>query len=463
MNATLIRSGLITAVVFAAYSNAFFGVFQFDDFNVIVDELSVHSFSAWLSGPAFGIRPLLKLSYALNWTGDRGIFGFHLFNVAVHAVNAVLVLLLSRSFCNRFPSLRQHSGAIALTTALVFALHPVQTEAVTYISGRSMSLMAMFYFGSMLAYVRGVESKSVFQQHILSSLLFGAAVAVRETAITLPFALLLWESAGQTTSATRIIARSQPVQWAMLGGIIVMLLAHPVYRDLMLFSLDTRSIAANLMNQVHGVFYLLSRFVAVHRLNIDPDLPVAHSWSVMLAAESALLLAALVLGVAALRGRPWIGFGLLWFFLHLLPTNSLLPRLDIANERHLYIAGWGLFLALIVELYRLWETVSLDIRAIKAAVVSALLILGLFTVMRNQVYRSEEALWQKTLETAPDNARAHNNLGFAYFHEGKRKEAIAEYRQALLLRPDYERARMNLQAALAATADDPDASGTEVR
>lgn len=152
MSTTRVRSGLLALAAFAAYAGSFHGIFQFDDYNVIVDNPGVHSLSAWFSGLP-GIRPLLKLSYTVNWISG-GLFSFHLFNIAVHAANTVLVYLLSRRFCSRLSALERQSEFISLVSALLFALHPVQTEAVVYICGRSMSLMALFYFSSMLAYVR---------------------------------------------------------------------------------------------------------------------------------------------------------------------------------------------------------------------------------------------------------------------------------------------------------------------
>ena len=127
---------VLAVAVLLAYFNALTGIFQFDDYNVIVNNPAVHSLPAWFDSMP-GIRPLLKFSYALNWTVNAGPFGFHLFNVLVHAVNAVLVY---RVLC----ALRERQAGAdwaPLVGALLFALHPVQTEAVTYISGRSVSLM----------------------------------------------------------------------------------------------------------------------------------------------------------------------------------------------------------------------------------------------------------------------------------------------------------------------------------
>lgn len=444
MNARSSRYALLIATVCVVYLSSFQGAFQFDDYNVIVNNPAVHSLSAWLSGLLRGIRPLLKLTYTLNWTSGMGVFGFHLFNLVVHAANTILIYLLTRRFFDRSPSTRSHAEFSALATALLFALHPIQTEAVTYISGRSMSLMALLYLGSMLAYVSGADSGRKTLLYAVSPVLFIAAVAVKETALTLPFALALWEAGGGSANDWKDALRRQTAHWGVLACLVLVLLVHPSYPGLMLYGLEQRSMGDNLLSQSNGISTLLSRFVLVHRLNIDPGLPVVSAWTPELAAETVFLLTLLGVGLAGIRKRPWIGFGLLWFFLHILPTNSLLPRLDVANERHLYIAGWGIFLAVSGELARVRASGAVRSETIKAVLAAACLVLGLFTVMRNHEYRSEVSLWEDTVGKSPDNARAHNNLGYAYFHAGRTAEALAEYRSALRLRPGYERARENL-------------------
>ncbi len=466
MNANIGRNGLPAAAVLAVYVNAFWGAFQFDDYNVIVDNTAVHSFSAWLAGLFSGIRPFLKLTYALNWTSGWGLFGFHLFNVTVHAANAVLIYLLSRRLFERYstagtvgdpgdiraPLAQQNAGRIlspefpAMTAALLFAVHPVQTESVTYICGRSMSLMAFFYLSSMLAYIRGAESGRKLLRYLLSPVLFAAAVAVKETAVTLPFALVLWEASSPRAGNWKDIMHRQAAHWGVLAVLSGILLIHPSYASLILDGFDSRGPADNLLSQISGVAYLLSRLVWVHRLSIDPDLAAAQGWTLLIAVEAVILCALLLSGIVAMRRRPWLGFGVLWFFLHLLPTNSIIPRLDLANERQLYLACWGIFIALSGELVRIQPSGAWTPRTARAAVAAILLLLGGFTVMRTHVYRSEVALWEDTVRTSYGNARAHNNLGFAYFHAGRSADAMAEYQEALRLRPGYERAQKNLAA-----------------
>ena len=191
----------VALVAALAVLPSFAGVFHFDDYNVIVHYPTVHSWQALAERAGGGVRPLLKASYVLNWTLGEGEFGFHLLNNAVHVLNAVLLFLIGK---NLFP---RNSNAV-LVAALLFALHPAATEAVTYISGRSSSLMASFYLGAMLVYLRGGHWG-------LSSLLFLMAAAVRETAVTLPAALLLCELARDERPGWRTILRRQGAHWAL--------------------------------------------------------------------------------------------------------------------------------------------------------------------------------------------------------------------------------------------------------
>src|SRR5512139_3248898 len=137
--ATRLQAGLLLAAVLAAYASAFGGSFQFDDFNVIVRQPAVQSLAAWWESMP-GIRPLLKLSYALSWgAGGGSTVAFHAVNIALHAANALLAWAILRELWDRMGI--GEAGAAAFAGALLFALHPAHTEAVAYVSGRSVSLM----------------------------------------------------------------------------------------------------------------------------------------------------------------------------------------------------------------------------------------------------------------------------------------------------------------------------------
>lgn len=429
---------LLVGAVIVFYLNSFRGVFQFDDYNVIVDNGGVHTWGAYLAGLPRGIRPLLKFTYTMNWTSGLELFGFHLVNVGLHAANAVMLFFLASRIGG--PSV---SGFAALLPAVLFAVHPVQTEVVTYISGRSASLMAFFYLGSLLAYLWGRERGSRLLLYLVSPLLFLLAVASKEVALTLPFAMILCEAARREKDGWKEALRAQAVHWGLLAALAVFLLAHTGYGRLLEACFDIRGAAANLLTQVHGIGYLLSRLVMPYAMNIDPDLPVFSPGSPVPLPESLLLAALMAAGIVGLKNRSMAGFGILWFFLHLVPTNSFIPRLDVANERQLYLASWGLFLSMAAGTDLLRE--KQGARRVTAVATVLILALGVLTVSRNTVYRSEVALWEDTARKSPGKARAWNNLGYAYQQAGRFRDAEVAYLQALRVDPGYALARGNLR------------------
>lgn len=415
------RAAAAALAAAAAHLPSLGGAFQFDDYNVIVNEPAIRSGPALLAALAGGVRPLLKASYALNWALGPGPAGFHAFNIAVHALNAALVYGIGRRLCARWLGEEDAPGA-ALAAALMFALHPAQTEAVTYVCGRSSSLMASFYLGAALLYLRGASV-------LAAAALFVLALSVKEAAITLPAALLLFDG--------RFERRQAPVWLAAAAGLLAMLLSAR-YRDLLGYGFTQRGMTANLLTQVNGVHYLLARLATLRGFNIDPGLPEMSAWTPALAARAGALAALLALGFSSLRRRPELGFGTLWFFLQLAPTNSLVPRLDPANDRQLYLACWGPFLALAVAASR-----ALPPPRARAAAGIVLAAFAVASVARQLDYRSEVRLWEASVREAPGNARARNNLGLAYQEAGRREDALEQYREALRLRPDYTKAGVN--------------------
>lgn len=440
----LMRPLILIAAVGVSYANAFRGVFQFDDHNVIVGNPSVHSLAAFVGDLPRGIRPLLKLTYLANWTAGGGLFGFHLVNISLHAANTLLVFLIARRMTEgRGTDGVPACGTVPFLAALLFAVHPVQTEAVTYVSGRSMSLMAFFYLAGLLSYVRGTTGGKGWL-YVVSPVLYVLAVLSKETALTLPVALLLWEGAfGTRPRRFREIARRQGVHWVLLVLITAAVAFHPSYRGLVLYGFGARTVPENLLAQGTGIVYLLSRLIRVDRLNIDPDLPVPGSWTPEIAARTACLAGLVIAGAVLLWRRPVAGFGLLWFFLQLLPTNSVVPRLDVANERHLYLASWGIFLAAGAEAERVQANLQVAGRWVRAGWFVAAALLLVFTVLRNEVYRSETAMWEETALRSPGKARVHNNLGYSYYRAGQPERAISAYREALGIDPDFALARGN--------------------
>ncbi len=432
----------LALAVLVAYANALAGAFQFDDYNVIVQQGAVHSLQAlWQSMP--GIRPLLKLSYAVNWALDERALSFLVVNLAVHGANTLLVFQLLRRLSPRLGVEPDAAGRVALIAALIFALHPAQTEAVTYISGRSVSLMALCALASVWAWLEADDAARPAAWRVASAVLFAAALAVKENAWVLPLALLLCEAPRSTFRWRDFLARCS---WhaTMLLAFAASVLLLPAYARLLQASLHTRSLAENLLTQVNGVFYLVTRPLLSLAVNIDPDLPVYKALTPDLAWKAALLAGVLVAAAGSWRrfpGSRWVAFGVLWCVVWLIPTNSVLPRFDVANDRQLYLALVGPALLVAVPLARLHAHRP---RTAMLAIAALLLVLASATMRRNHDYRSEVALWQHTSLASPGKARVWNNLGFALQQAGDAQGAKRAYRQALQLDPAHGRARHNL-------------------
>jgi tetratricopeptide (TPR) repeat protein len=429
-----------------AYLNALGAAFQFDDYNIIVDNPNVHSLAAWWRH-LFTLRPLLKLGYALNWSSGLGAVGFHAVNLLLHLANVALLWHLSAHFPRPAGWSPEQTRQARLLLLLLFALEPVQTEAVTYVSGRSMSQMALFALAGLLLWLRAEANMTSRRGAAL--LCFAAAVLSKEVALAAPLLLFLFP--GRRRGGLGLLA-------FLVVTTLALFLAFG-YRHLLSEPL-ARPFAVNLASELNALYYLTGQLLRPLALDIDPDLPELHGFSPLLGVQLALLAAALALAWWQRRQRPWLVFGLGWFLLLLVPTHSLIPRLDLASERHLYLAGVGLYWVVAVLLTRVRPASGPPTAATLAGVRPAsgppaaragmLLLLTLagmgFTAARNANYRDEISLWRATVAVSPGKARAWNNLGYAYKLAGHREEARAAFQTALRHDPGYRRARANLRA-----------------
>lgn len=422
---------LLAGAVLLAYCNVFSGVFQFDDYKVIVNAKETHSWDVWFGSLSSGYRPLLKLTYLFNYTLGEGTFSFHLFNLLLHLGNSVLVYLLVLQFgicCGIERNWRQ----AALFAGLLFAVHPVHSEAVTYLSGRSAALMTFFYLAALWVYARSL-APGRSRLRYLSLLLFMLAVLSKESAMLFPLGLLAWEWACRTPWHV-ILKRLWPY-WLLFVLAGMVLLLHPKYWTLMSESVQLRSLHDSFLTQIYVTVAQLGKLVWPLALNIDPDYPVIQEIG-MVIPQILLLLMLLAVALLSRRKRPWISLGLVWLILHLLLLNTFFPRADIANERQLYWADWAMLCALAVEA-EYW----VGRRAVLLVLVG---ILAGLTLHRNTAYYSEVALWEDAVAKSPNKARAWNNLGFAYQLEDRKNDAVRAYCTAIGLNPGHVKAHNNL-------------------
>lgn len=424
---------LLSMAAMAAHAPALVAAFQFDDYAVIVDNPAVHTLPAWWASMP-GIRPLLKLAYALNHALWPSSLGFHAVNLAIHALNAVLLWRLLRGV---LPRLGAPAGSAAFAT-LLFALHPATTEAVTYASGRSIALATTFMLGAWLAYAHA-EARGA-RVAVASPLLFALALGVRETSVIVPFVILLFAACTSNPDWRAIVARLGGHALVLVAALVAFFML-PGYQRFFATSLATRDFAAQLSLQVHAHAYLIAHPLLSLRTNIDPVVAVAAPSSPITAMLAVGLGALVATAIASRRRWPWFAFGLLGYLLVLAPANSLLPRLDAANDRHLYLALAGPAWIVAVAIGRM------PVAPLRIVLAVALIgTLGCATLRRACDYRSEVALWRSSLAEAPDNARAWTNLGYALRRDGDVERARDAYACALAFDPQHAQAMLNLDA-----------------
>lgn len=434
---------VLLAALGAVYAGALAGPFQFDDHHVIVDNPQVHSLLAWWQSLP-GIRPLLKLSYALNWAASPSPSGFHLANVAIHLANTALVAWVAMLWLHRLGPATLPTTA-GLWVAALFALHPAATESVTYISGRSVSLMALFWLAAMGCFLEGQARGKPWLSQWLATGLFALALAVRETAVTLPAAL--WLLAWFGGASPRRALRGLGPQLALLAVALVVGLAVGGYDRFFGYSFGTRGLGEQLRGQLVAHGHLFGHTLLGLRTQLDPELVVPATWTPALLFRAIALVAVIALAYASRRRWPWLGFGIAWYLLQLAPTNSLVPRFDLANDRHLYLALPGAALCVVVPL------LAHGGRRLGQALLLALaLCLALATARRNGDWRSELALWQATVRSAPGKARPWVNLGWARAEAGDAVGARAAWECALRLDPGHAQAAINLAVSPAPPA-----------
>lgn len=471
---------LLLVLLAAAYAVSIRGEFVFDDRRILEDEglpdVGAVLWPGLAEGYRDGARPLARLSFALNLaTAGDDPLPFHATNVLLHAATAVAAGLLARRLLRRAGA--PHPDGPSLLTAGLFALHPLQTQAVSYVSQRGEVLASLLYLVALLLLLEAEESP----RGRSAALVLGALLAevlglgAKTVVVTLPAAYLLCSLAfpARARPGRPIGARAR---LAVAAALLVPALLHAAAlarasegREDIGFALPGLDAGAYAATQARVVLRYVALLAVPAGQNVDPDVRVSAGPTDPVAAVALVVLAlgasaAAVLLVRWRRGGPAprvAAVGLLWFLLLLSPTSSFVPLADVMQEHRVYLASWGLFLGGSVlagavlarcgaRRAKPWN------RAAAPAVVVLFALLAAATALRNRVWRSQEALWTDAVAKSPRKARPHANLGWALAAQGRHVEAVREYETALALGdrslpPDETYA--NLGASFAAGGD----------
>jgi tetratricopeptide (TPR) repeat protein len=436
---------LVIAAGLLAYHNSFTGPFIFDDAPKILENQTIRHL--W---PPWGIvghssRPVVQLSLAVNYAlGGLNPWGYHLVNIAIHILAALALCgVVRRTFLSATsrPEWREAAPWLAAAVAVIWELHPLQTESVTYIIQRCESLMGMFILLTLYCVIRGVASPRRSWWNAGAVVSCALAMGCKPVAVIAPVVVALYDRAWLAGS-WREIAQRRGKLYAGLAATwlwLALLLARgPLeWRDSAGFGFKAISPFQYGLTEPGVIAHYLRLAFWPEALCLDYAWPIARTPTEVwpgLVVVGALLAATMW----AWRRKPALGFLGAWFFIILAPTSSFIPIADVAFEHRMYLPLAAAVVLGVCAVYALLGRRSVVVFLALAAG------LGLLTVQRNEDYRSELSIWSDTVAKQPDNARAHNNLGTILTAAGRWPEAMAHCEEALRLKPDYAEAHVNL-------------------
>jgi tetratricopeptide (TPR) repeat protein len=464
----------------AAYLNSFDGPCIFDDILSITENLTIRHL--WPIGPVLSPppettvagRPLLNLTLAVNYAiGSLNVRGYHAVNLAIHLLAALTLMgVVRRTLEGR--RLRDRYGgaapALAAAVAVVWLLHPLQTESVTYVIQRAESMAALFYLLTLYAVIRAGDAPHMWRWNLLAVTACLLGVASKEVVVTAPLVVLLYDRTFLSGSFREAWRRRRGLYLALACTWLVC--AFFMIRNYLLVSAAGHGGTSGFATGMSPWRYALTQTWAItHYLQLTfwPS-PLIFDYGTWLADgpgnvwPSALLVVLLLAGTAlALWRWPALGFLGAWFFICLAPTSSFVPLAsETIAERRMYLAlaapvalviigGWTLWC-------RLWPlrantNAPPGRRLLRLGIILPLLVLAaalaVTTARRNNDYRSAIDIWQDTFHKRPDNARAPISLGMALADKQQFTQAIACYHIALALEPNSALAHYDLGLALA--------------
>jgi Tfp pilus assembly protein PilF len=492
---------LIVAIL-AVYGRAIRAPFIFDDYNSV--ETNETIVRLWplvgseaepgpLRTPQFAptsARPLVNLSLALNYSyGGLNPIGYHVVNMVLHMASAILLYAIVRRTL-RLPYFNHHydvvADLLAFLVALLWALHPLQTEAVAYTTQRTELMMGLFYFATLYCSLRywttlpespieGSGGGDNFDEGarralatnrgawvILATLACLAGMTSKEAMASAPLIVLLFDRAFVAGSIAKALSRSWPLYAGLACGWLAILGLH-------FNSPHSDSAGFHLGVPAHAWWFTQAKVLLMYfKLVVWPWPLVLHyemPYLDSLTDSWMYLVPVGLLGVTILvllwRNNP-VGFLGTWVFAILLPTLVIPIVTEVAAERRMYlplaaisalvvVGGYDLTQTLIARRLSYSKSMVPSTRHFIAVAAGLALVLAIVSSRRVAIYNNEMVLWQDVLRLQPHNHVAHAGVGLAYYDAGNMTAATEHFRESVRLKPDSSQAHCNLALVLSNT------------
>jgi Flp pilus assembly protein TadD len=466
-----VHIALIAIVGLLAYSNSFDAPFYFDDqaFTVnprVMDIKNIPSYFFEITGP-LGERPFTLATFALNYyvgsldanghyVSTNGHYvstnGFHVVNVGLHLLNGALLYVLVLVTAGLIGMERREALLAAFFMSLVFVLHPLQTETVTYLVTRSMLIITALYFAGLIIFIRAARAtgkgRLLYYVALFAVSLMG--MASREDFVTFPVMLLLYD----LFFISRFSLRGALSKWKLyvpaalpLAYLAFLVLSWDFYGQDAGFKVESTTPVEYLMTQFN-VHWTYLRLVALPvNQNLDYNYPIARTLFELPTLLSFIGYAGLwVFALALSKKRPVVSFSMLWFLITITPASSFVPLVDRMFEHRMYLPSAGIFGVFTAGAF----AVIGGIRGKSARVglmlacILVLLSFGATSYARNGVWSDRIEMWKDAVKKSPRKARPHNNLGNAYSIKGFEEKAKEHFEKAIALDPFYADPHFNL-------------------
>ncbi len=452
---------IIITVTTIAYWNSFDVPFQFDDHHSIQNNPGIRNLSDLKRVfNSFPQRPVAQLTFALNYHfHELDVWGYHLVNLIIHIINALLVFLLVLQILNLLKETDRISLKnpeilfVAFSTGLLFAVHPIQTQAVTYIVQRMASLASLFYLLAVNCFLKGrsILSKNKFAWiwFVLSGLSGLLGLFTKQIVFTFPLMILMLEWILYDDIGT-FLKKKKKTAIIVAVVFMVFLLILPLW-----YKLDFSKIFKTIPPEqghtytltpynyfltqlrVH-ITYLRLIFLPINQ-HLDYDYPISESlfeWKVTLSGLFLLML--IILSILYRRKYPILSISILWYFIASSVESSIMPIGNVIFEHRLYLPIIGIILLLTKILFMIFKNRV-------TFVLLFIFILSIYlTHKRNNVWKSEKSLWEESYVLSPQKARPKNNYSSFVLREHKYLEGFIILNNIMLINPEYFEHKENL-------------------
>jgi Flp pilus assembly protein TadD len=457
---------LLSLLVFGAYSTNYHATWHFDDYPNIFDNPRIHIndltfknlkgalFAGYDEGQYLGkqiYRPVSMLTFALNWyIGKDHVLGYHIVNNAIHLVTAfflfltVLNLLMSPNLKGKY----QGSGyAIAFLSAILWAVNPIQTQAVTYIIQRMASLAGMFYIIGIYFYLKTRLSPPSSKRFLFIAgclLSFFLALGSKENTATFPIAVAIIEILFFQDLEDRNTKRKVAAAITISGVFMVVFLTVLYIKGNIAYFFEgyenrVFTLWERLMTEPRIIMYYLSEifYPMASRLSLVHDIKISTSlykpWTTIPAILAIISL--LGIGFSQAIKRPIVALGIFFFFMNHIIESTILP-LELIFEHRNYLPSFFLFFPVAAGL--IWwidyfkKKNSFIQKLLLISVVGVILSFCAGTIVRSRAWATEKTLWEDCILKAPGMARPYHNLAYYHYRKiGDMNKAIEFYKKSL--------------------------------